>query len=31
MQVLFIAGELAQMTFKGPFQLKQFYDSIVLF
>jgi len=26
---LFIAGELNEMTFKGPFQLKQFYDSII--
>ena len=25
---LFIAGELDQMTFKGPFQLKRFHDSI---
>ena len=24
---LFIAGELDQMEFKGPFQLKRFYDS----
>jgi len=25
---LFTAGELDQMAFKGPFQLKQFYDSM---
>ena len=25
--LLFIAGEWDQMAFKGPFQLKQFYDS----
>ena len=24
---LFIGGQLDQMAFKGPFQLKQFYDS----
>jgi len=24
----FTAGELDQMAFKGPFQLKQFYDSM---
>jgi len=28
---LFFAGELDQMTFKGPFQLWGFYDSMVLF
>ncbi len=27
---LFIAGEWQQVTFKGSFQLKQFYDSVVL-
>jgi len=27
---LFIAGELDQVAFKGPFQLKRFYDSIIL-
>jgi len=27
---LFIAGELDQMTFKCPLQLKQFYDSVIL-
>ena len=26
---LFIAGELDKMTFKGTFQLKQFYDSMI--
>ena len=24
-----ITGELDQMTFKGPFQLKRFYDSMI--
>jgi len=27
---LLIEGELDKMTFKGPFQLKQLYDSMVL-
>lgn len=27
---LFVAGELAQIAFKGLFQLKQFHDSVVL-
>ena len=27
---LFTAGELCQMVFKGPFQLKQVYDSMKL-
>ena len=26
---LFIAGELDQMAFNGPFQLKPFYDSLI--
>ena len=28
---LFSAGELDQMAFKGPFQLKHFYDSMILY
>jgi len=28
--ILFIAGELEQMTSKGPFQLKHFCDSMIL-
>ena len=27
---LLIAGQLDKMTFKGPFQLKLFYDSVIL-
>ena len=26
---LFIAGQLVQMAFQGPFQMKQFYDSMI--
>ena len=26
---LFIAGRLVQMAFQGPFQMKQFYDSMI--
>jgi len=30
MASLFIAGELDWMTFKGPFQLRPFYDSVMI-